>query len=79
MELSEPLIRVELGPCPYCHKTTIVELTRAEFKAVAENQVSIQEALPDRDKGFRELFITGTHPECWDAVTKGVGSDEAPA
>jgi hypothetical protein len=79
VELSEPMIRVTTAPCMVCRKTTLVELTRVEFKALAENQVSVQEALPDRDKGFCELFITGTHPECWDAATKGGGDNEAPA
>ena len=77
VELFEPTIKVVTGPCPYCHKTTLVELTRTEFKALAENEVSIQEALPNRDAGFRELFITGTHPEHWDATTKGEDDNEA--
>lgn len=79
VELSEPLIRVALGPCPVCHQESLVHLSRAEFKALAEGQVSVQEALPDRDAGFRELFITGTHAHCWVTATKGVGDDEAPA
>jgi len=76
VELFEPMIRVTTPPCIECRKTTLVELTRAEFKALAENRVSVQEALSDRDAGFRELFITGTHAECWAATTKGVGGNE---
>ena len=77
VELSEPLIKVMMGACPVCHETTLVELTRTEFRALAEMRVSVQEALPDRDAGFRELFITGTHAECWDIATKGGDSNEA--
>jgi hypothetical protein len=77
VELSEPFIKVQTSPCLVCHQTTLVELTRTEFKALAEMQVSVQEALPDRDAGFRELFITGTHAECWDTATKGGDSNEA--
>jgi hypothetical protein len=67
---DEPiLIRVETPACIECGKTSVVELTREEFARVAHPaRPNIAECLPDRDLAFRELFITGTHPACWDAI-----------
>ena len=56
--------------CPRCHicgEQSTVELTVDEFAAMNAG-LHIQNALPDRNADFRELLITGTHSECWDAM-----------
>ena len=59
--------RLQTPPCIQCKQTSIVILTDEEHSALFRN-MSIQEALPDRDADFRELVKTGTHPACWDAM-----------
>lgn len=73
VELSEDTIAVKVTTpaCTYCGKTSVVILSRQEFKDVAEGYLAIQDALPTRDADFRELLKSGIHPECWDAMTGG--------
>jgi len=32
----------------------------------------VQDAFPQMSAGLREQIITGTHPECWDAMFAGL-------
>lgn len=77
VELSEGAlaVKVQTPPCIFCGKTSIVMLSREEFKAVAEGELPIQEALPKRDAGFRDLVAQGTHPACWDKATGDTESE----
>lgn len=63
--------------CTMCGKTTVVELTRTEFRACADpmTRPRIDLALPDRDLDFRELIQTGIHPECWDQIMDTIEDD----
>lgn len=72
VELSEETlaVRVTTPACFLCGKTSVVVLSRAEFKAVAEGYLAIQNALPTRDADFRELVGQGTHAACWDEQMK---------
>lgn len=58
--------------CTVCGKSSEVEVTEKEFAALNGNEM-IQNALPDWSADQRELFISGTHPKCWDDL---FGSDE---
>lgn len=42
-------------------------LTPEELAGVEAGE-PIQVALPDRPSDFREMLITGTHPECWNRI-----------
>lgn len=75
--VDEPMIRFITPPCLECGETSEVMLTRHEFAMLAHpSRPSIDECLADRDLNFRELVMTGTHPQCWDALTKPLDDDE---
>lgn len=61
--------------CNFCGNTAEVELTLAEAEAV-KNTRYIQDALPNRDADFRELFISGTHAHCWESMFGGEDDEE---
>jgi len=64
-------VKIETPPCVVCGETSELYLTQAEFNALTLTREDgkpyylIQQALPHRDSDFRELVMTGTHPECW--------------
>lgn len=58
---------IQAPKCHLCGETETVEVTDQEFTAL-QNTRFIQDALPNRDVDFRELLISGTHPECWNAM-----------
>lgn len=53
--------------CMACDKTSTVEVTVPEFKAWQAG-VPIQNVFPQMSADERELLMTGTHGECWDAM-----------
>ena len=71
--LSEPMIRVTTPICIVCRQSSVVILTRQEFRDVAENKMPIQQALPDRTTDFRELVVSGMHHACWTRRARGAG------
>ena len=71
-------VMVQTKPCLICAATSTVELTEVEGAAV-KSGTYMQDALPNRDAGFRELLITGTHPECWEQTFGGMDDDEDDA
>jgi hypothetical protein len=76
VELSEPVIKVVVGPCPHCRKTTLVELSRSEFHSLVESSRLPREAvLPNRDAAFMRFLANGEHVPC-PAVMEGE-EDEA--
>ena len=58
--------------CPYCYKHSFIELSQSELEQYGALQRGefrfIQDALPEWGADKRELLITGTHSECWDAI-----------
>jgi len=58
---------VSTGPCMVCGNSASVELSEDEHTALQQGW-PVQEALPTRDADFRELFISGTHAHCWEAL-----------
>ena len=59
------VVSVSTKPCPKCKKTSIVEITLEEMNALASGE-HVQNALAGRDASFREMFVSGYHPDCWD-------------
>lgn len=58
---------VKTKPCPVCGKTSILEIDRTGFE-LWQNGTFIQQALPNLSADEREMLLTGTHPDCWDAM-----------
>jgi hypothetical protein len=58
---------VECKPCTFCNKKAVVTMTDVEYRRYISG-LSIQEALPSWPRNQRELLLTGTHAECWDAM-----------
>ncbi len=58
--------------CMYCQKQAVIELTPeegAQYERLKSGEIRfIQDAFPQWSADQRELLITGTHPECWDAI-----------
>ena len=58
---------VQTPPCSYCGRPSLVAVTETEYHALVTGALA-QQALPDREPAFRELFISGTHEHCWNAM-----------
>jgi hypothetical protein len=63
-------VTVTTKPCPFCGKTTDLELPYDGALAYQEGAL-IQKAFPDMDAADRERLITGTCGPCWDETMKG--------
>jgi hypothetical protein len=63
-------------PCTMCGRESTVVLTDEEFTVLSDpNRPLMQRALPGRDADFRELLMSGTHPECWDKMLADMGQE----
>lgn len=65
--MAEATTEFETRGCFRCGKTSTVELTATEADKIAAGE-KVQHIFPTRDADFRELIISGTHPECWAAM-----------
>ena len=63
-------VTVETPTCMYCGRRGQLEVPAAGWKKLQAGAL-IQDALPELDPDQRELLITGTHAQCWDALTGG--------
>lgn len=58
--------------CPYCGKQPRINLSPEDEAAYhawePRRGPFIQDALPNLSADERELLLTGTHPECWNAM-----------
>jgi hypothetical protein len=53
--------------CIHCKKPARVEVPREQYEAWRSG-VLAQNAFPQLSADEREMIISGTHPECWDAM-----------
>ena len=64
----------------YCQKSATIELTPDEqmrYEQLQRGEIAhLQVAFPEWSADKRELLITGTHPECWDAIFEDVDEEE---
>lgn len=60
------VMAVTTQPCMLCGKTSVVEVDPDRY-ARWLGGTFIQDVWPEWTPEQRELLITGTHPECWDA------------
>jgi hypothetical protein len=61
------MIKVTTPKCMFCKKTTELEVDEFKLKLFIRGE-SVQSMWPEWNADQRELLLTGTHPECWDAM-----------
>ena len=74
VEARHQLIR----PCIHCRQFRPVLFDGNEYYRyfVSGTVSSVAEAFPHLTLAQREILITGTHPECWDALFADDGEDD---
>jgi len=60
-------ITVKTQECIVCHNVTIMDVEAEEYENYLDGAL-VQEAFPTMPFEERELFITGTHPACWNIL-----------
>lgn len=60
---------IETPLCFHCRKTGTVELLAQEVFYLHQGML-VQDAVKSLDAGLREQFISGSHPECFEAMFK---------
>ena len=55
---------IETQECFHCNTTGRVEIQAQELFYLNQG-MHVQEAVKSLDRDYREMLITGTHPECW--------------
>lgn len=60
-------VKVESSDCSVCGKATIFELHEVDYIRWRTGE-HIQNVFPDMTPDEREILISGTHPECWNAM-----------
>lgn len=63
--MSQTMTTITTRPCFLCGSSSTEEVTAEQAEAIAAG-AHIQEVMPERPAPERELFITGTHPRCWE-------------
>lgn len=59
--------QITCKPCVCCGKSATITVESAKL-AVWRSGKLVQEAFPTLSADERELLISGTHPECWEAL-----------
>jgi hypothetical protein len=67
-------VRVTTRTCSMCGNAGKVLMPSGAYDRWARG-ASVQTAWPEGSPGEREMLITGTHPACWAALTRGLGDD----
>lgn len=73
-EFAFPTTVVHTPRCMRCGKSSAVHVPSDAYRRWVVDREPIQVAMPEMDLDTREMLISGTHPECWDAMF-GVGAD----
>ena len=77
MSVTRPeYVQVECPRCPVCKEQSTVMVTDEGYMRWAGGEL-IQNAFPELDVDTRELLISGTHKDCWDALLDEDGFEEA--
>lgn len=63
--MSEAIIKLK-KICPFCAAENELELTESQLKAYDDGNL-VQNVFPDKSADWREMFITGICPKCWDS------------
>ena len=70
------LVSLETRACCMCGKSSTLLLDARSFAAWKSRWVWLQASFPEWSADQRELLITGTHPECWNALFPDEESSE---
>lgn len=62
--------------CFHCGKETEFSLSFDQYNRYIVNREYAQDVFPDLTPEKREVIISGTHPECWNAIFAGTDDDE---
>jgi hypothetical protein len=60
-------VTVRTGTCIVCHKSSTMTVRRVDYQRWQQG-VLAHRAFPEMPAEQRELLISGTHPECFDAL-----------
>jgi hypothetical protein len=60
------LVTITTRSCMLCGMATRLDVTPEQARAI-EMRTPIQNVFPELAVPTRELFISGTHPGCWEA------------
>lgn len=72
-------IEFRTSRCPYCGQHGSVRVTLDDLARRAAGHL-VQAAFPEMPAGLREQIVSGTHPDCYNALFAGAdGSDADPA
>lgn len=71
---------MQTKPCVFCNRPGQITLNNTQMGEYREwlttgKQQFIQDALPSWTDDMRELYLTGTHPECWKANVSKEGEE----
>ena len=61
------ILTITTPPCTWCGKAATVVVLKDHYDRWKAGEL-IQVAFPEMYENQRELLISGTHPECWDAM-----------
>lgn len=67
-EFAFPTTIVHTPNCIRCGESSAVRVPAEAYRRWVAGQ-PIQVAMPEMSIDAREMLISGTHPECWDAGT----------
>lgn len=62
--------------CMHCDNTTEFSLSRKQYNEYIVERKYVQDVFPELSKEEREVIISGTHPECWNAMFQYDEEDE---
>ena len=54
--------------CCHCGEESWFRITEKEYEAWITNDGYIQDVFPHMSNEDREVMISGTHPDCWNAM-----------
>lgn len=65
--MATAIIEISTKSCMMCNKKGTVNVDVEGYELYSSG-VMVQDAFPELSDDVREMIITGTHPECWDAM-----------
>ena len=77
-ESTEHDFLVTCMPCPHCHKSAQVHISRPQFRRLVCSNDYVQDIFPEWSAQDRELLISGMHPVCWTELFTPIDDDGEP-
>jgi hypothetical protein len=69
-------VLVQTPTCMYCWTSSQLAIPETGWKKWQQGAYLLQEALPELSAATREMLISGTHPDCWNAMKTKLNADE---